>query len=94
MTMIKLQPGYHCLRCPCFDNEYFFCNVKGDYVKRDYNSSLEPAMPLAECPVDCIVLSNEDGEGDDEDLRQPQIMGIFNEAEYDQWLDQGGNDAS
>jgi hypothetical protein len=44
-------------------------------------------MPVSECPVDCIVLT-----ASDEDLRQPQIMGIFDEDEYDQWLDQGGDD--
>jgi hypothetical protein len=88
--MIKLQPGYHCYGCPCYDSEYLFCNVKGDYVKRDYTDSQLPAIPLFECPVDHIVLT----EAGADDLRQPQIMGIFNEAEYDQWLDQGGDDVS
>ena len=47
-------------------------------------------MPLAECPVDRIVLTEAAGYN----LRQPQIMGIFDEDEYDQWLDQGGDDDS
>jgi len=84
--MIKLQPGYHCHGCPCFDGQYLFCNVKGDYVKHDYASGMESAIPLFECPVDHITLI----EAGADDLRQTQIMGIFDEHEYAQWLDQGG----
>jgi hypothetical protein len=84
--MIKLQPGYHCNGCPCFDSQYLFCNVKNDYVKRDYVSALTPAMPLFECPVDHIALTKAGAA----DLRRPQIMGIFDDYEYTQWLDQKG----
>ncbi len=86
--MIKLQPGYHCYHCPCFDKEYLFCNVSQRYAKHDYTSHSEAAMPLFECPVDHITLI----EAGADDLRQPQIMGIFDEDEYDQWLGQGGDD--
>lgn len=86
--MIKLQPGYHCNDCPCFDGERYACNILDSEVKCDYHDGHTPAMPLFECPVDRIVLTEAAGYN----LRQPQIMGIFNEDEYDQWLDQGGDD--
>jgi hypothetical protein len=86
-TKIKLQPGYHCYHCPCYDGLYHFCNVSQLYVKRDYTDSLTPAMPLFECPVDHITLT----EAGADDLRRPQIMGIFDEHEYTQWLDQRGD---
>lgn len=93
VTMIKLQPGYHCYGCPCYDSDYRFCNVKNDYVKCDYNDAKLPAMPLFECPVDHITLSALIDGTMAADLRRTQIMGIFDEDEYDQWLGQGGNDA-
>ena len=88
--MIKLQPGYHCYGCPCYDSDYRFCNVKNDYMKSDYTDSLMPAMPLFECPVDHIELI----EAGADDLRRTQIMGIFDEHEYARWLDQRGGDDS
>jgi heterodisulfide reductase subunit C len=86
--MIKLQPGYHCDDCPCFNGDRYLCNITGDDVKRDYHSCWECATPVADCPMDRIVLTK----AGPVNWRPTQIMGIFDEDEYDQWLDQGGDD--
>jgi len=86
--MIKLQPGYHCDGCPCFGNEWLMCNILKSKVKSDYHSCCsESAMPLAECPLELMILTTAAGHL----YTNTQIMGIFDEDEYDQWLDQEGD---
>jgi hypothetical protein len=89
--MIKLQPGYHCYLCPCFVGERDICQILKTEVKRDCHDRFLPAIPVADCPMDRIVLTK----AGPVNWRPTQIMGIFDENEYDQWLDQkGGNDDS
>ncbi len=70
--MIKLQPGYHCYLCPCFSGERGICRILNAEVKCDSNDRWLPAIPLADCPVSFIRLTDEGI-----DLRQFQIMGTF-----------------
>ena len=86
--MIKLQPGHHCDDCPCFNGDRYRCNIIGE-VKRDYHGCYESAMPVDDCPMDRIVLTK----AGPVNWRPEVVMGIFDEDEYDQWLDQGGDKA-
>lgn len=86
--MIKLQPGYHCNDCPCFNEEWLVCQVLDAKVKRDYHDFDTPAMPLAECPLELMVLTKAAGHV----YVNTKVMGIFDEDEYDLWLDQRGDD--
>jgi len=87
--MIKLQPGLHCAYCRPFDNERLVCSILKRKVKIDYhNPYLEPAMPLGVCPLgELVIVTPATGHV----YTNPIIMGIFDEDEYDQWLDQGGD---
>jgi hypothetical protein len=86
VTVIKLQPGLHCNGCRNFDNERLVCPILKRKVKIDYHSPYsEPAMPLGVCPLgELVIVTPATGHV----YTNPIIMGIFDEHEYAQWLDQ------